>query len=75
MMSLPVEDPLGCWIRQWQQQLLPRLGHVEFTCGRSRGLLDPAVATAKATAALAELDLNKQADRVEWTRIHKAKFL
>ena len=29
-----------------------------ITWGRSLGLLDPAVATAKATAAFAELDLN-----------------
>lgn len=28
--------------------------------GRSRGLLDPAVATAKATAAVAELDLTSE---------------
>ena len=31
--------------------------------GKSRGLLDPAVATAKATAALAELDLRSKIAR------------
>jgi hypothetical protein len=29
------------------------------TCGKSLGLLEPAVATANATAAFAELDLEK----------------
>jgi hypothetical protein len=36
---------------------MPKTPFFFLTCGKSLGLLDPAVATAKATAALAELDL------------------
>jgi hypothetical protein len=41
------------------QNCSPDLPDIYCTCGRSLGLLEPAVATAKATAAFAELDLRR----------------
>jgi hypothetical protein len=54
---------------------MPKTPVFFLTCGKSLGLLDPAVATAKATAALAELDLRWKKSFSSWYHKNKIQLI